>query len=233
MNIKRKNIKQKMVILGAFLAGILISTYLKTLDSSKVYISLEEKKKLESQIETSKKSIEKLEKTKSDLQTYVKEYEEAFENEDKSVDDLLKEELGQFKELSGYTDIKGDGVIITIKDSEKEVTSGENPNDFLVHDIDILKIINDLKKSGAKALSINGERLLPTSTIKCSGATITVNDITYGQPFIIKAIGDTDSLMASIISPQSYANLLRDGYGIYVKAEEKNDIVINSYEKSK
>lgn len=233
MNIKRKNIKQKMVILGAFLAGILISTYLKTLDSSKVYISLEEKKKLESQIETSKKSIEKLEKTKSDLQTYVKEYEEAFENEDKSVDDLLKEELGHFKELSGYTDIKGDGVIITIKDSEKEVTSGENPNDFIVHDIDVLKIINDLKKSGAKALSINGERLLPTSKIKCSGATITVNDITYGQPFIIKAIGDTDSLMASIISPQSYANLLRDGYGIYVKAEEKNDIVINSYEKSK
>lgn len=233
MNIKRKNIKQKMVILGAFVAGILISTYLKTFDSSKVYISLDEKKKLENKIELSKNNIEKLEKTKSDLQEYVKKYEEVSEDDNKSINDLLEEELKKIKELSGYTDIKGEGLIVTIKDSEKEVTSGENPNDFIVHDIDVLKIINDLKKSGAKALSINGERLLPTSRIKCSGATITVNDITYGQPFVIKAIGEADSLMASIISPQSYANLLKDGYGIYVKAEEKNDIVINSYEKSK
>ncbi|WP_286183958.1 DUF881 domain-containing protein [Clostridium sp. CCUG 7971] len=233
MNIKRKNIKQKMVILGAFVAGILISTYLKTFDSSKVYISLDEKKKLENKIELSKNNIEKLEKTKSDLQEYVKKYEEVLEDDNKSINDLLEEELKKIKELSGYTDIKGEGLIVTIKDSEKEVTSGENPNDFIVHDIDVLKIINDLKKSGAKALSINGERLLPTSRIKCSGATITVNDITYGQPFVIKAIGEADSLMASIISPQSYANLLKDGYGIYVKAQEKNDIVINSYEKSR
>lgn len=229
---KRKSIKQKMVILGAFLAGILISTYLKTLDSSKVYISLDEKKKLENKIEVSKKEIEKLEKAKSDLELYTKEYKNASKDGDKSVEELLKEELNQFKELSGRTDIEGDGIIVTIKDSEKEVSSGENPNDFIVHDIDVLKIINDLKKSGAKALSINGERLLPSSRIKCSGATITVNDITYGQPFIIKAIGDTDILMASINSPQSYANLLRDGYGIYVKVEEKSELVINSYEKS-
>lgn len=233
MNIKRRNIKQKMVILGAFLVGILISAYLKSLDSSKHYITLEEKKKLENKIDSSKKNIEKLEKVKYDLNSYVKEYEDIFNNDDKSINNLLEEELNYLKDISGQTDIKGDGIIVTIKDSEKDVSNGENPNDFIVHDIDVLKIINDLKKSGAKALSINGERLLQSSKIKCSGATITVNDTTYGQPFVINAIGNQDSLMASIISPQSYANLLRDGYGIYVNVKEKNDIVINSYEKSK
>ncbi|MEG1311064.1 MAG: DUF881 domain-containing protein [Romboutsia sp.] len=233
MNKKTKNIKQKMVILGAFIVGILISTYLKTLDSSKVYISLDEKKKLEKEIEVSKKEIENLEKVKLELNSVKKQYKDTFKDENKSINDLLKDELKVLKELSGYTNVKGDGIRITIKDSEKEILSGQDPNDFIVHDIDILKIINDLKKSGAKAISINGDRLISTSKIKCSGATITINETTYGQPFVIRAIGDVDSLMASIISPQSYANLLKDGYGIYIKVDKKNNIVINSCEKSK
>lgn len=90
------------------------------------------------------------------------------------------------------------------------------------------KSINDLRKSGAEAISINGERVLPLSEIKCSGATITINSTMYGQPFIIKAIGNGDSLMASILSPQSYVNLLRESYGIFVEAKEDDKVVINS-----
>ncbi len=82
------------------------------------------------------------------------------------------------------------------------------------------------------SIAINGERLLPLSKIKCSGATITVNDTTYGQPFIIEAIGDKETLAASVISPESYANLLKEGYGIYIKVEAKDYITINSYKKS-
>ena len=74
--------------------------------------------------------------------------------------------------------------------------------------------------------------LLTLSEIKCSGATtITVNETTYGQPFIIKAIGDLNTLKASVTSPQSYTNILQEVYGIYIKVEEKNDIIINSFRK--
>lgn len=229
----KKNIKQKLLILSAFIVGIIIAIYTKTLDSSKVYITLKEREEIEKNIEVTNKELKKLNQYKIELKKELSQYENLIEYNPKSVNNLMKEKIKYLKEESGYTDINGQGIIIKIKDNENDINDGQNPNDLIVHDIDILRIINDLKISGAKALSINGDRVISTSKIKCSGATITVNETTYGQPFIIKAIGDINSLMNYINSPDSYTNLLKDGYGIYVNVEQKNDILINKYEKSK
>lgn len=229
----KKNIKKKLLILAAFIVGIIIAIYTKTLDSSKVYITLKEREEIEKNIEVTNKELKKLNQYKIELKKELSQYENLIEYNPKSVNNLMKEKIKYLKEESGYTDINGQGIIIKIKDNENDINDGQNPNDLIVHDIDILRIINDLKISGAKALSINGDRVISTSKIKCSGATITVNETTYGQPFIIKAIGDINSLMNYINSPDSYTNLLKDGYGIYVNVEQKNDILINKYEKSK
>ena len=223
MNKRKKYIKQKMVILCAFILGILIAIYIKTLNPQKVYITLEEKKNLEHKIEIENKQIEKLRNIKLEYEKDLEAYEQKSLNE-KSVKELMEYELSYLKDVTGESKVIGDGIIITIKDSE-------NPNELIVHDIDILRIVNDLKKAGAIAISINGERLLTLSKIKCSGSTIKVNDTTYGQPFIIKAIGDLNTLKASVISPQSYTNILQEVYGIYIKVEEENDIIINSFKK--
>lgn len=229
----KKNIKQKLLILSAFIIGIIIAIYTKTLDSSKVYITLKEREEIEKNIEVTNKELKKLNQYKIELKKELSQYENLVEYNPKSINNLMKEKIKYLKDESGYTDINGQGIIIKIKDNENDINDGQNPNDLIVHDIDILRIINDLKISGAKALSINGDRVISTSKIKCSGATITVNETTYGQPFIIKAIGDINSLMNYINSPDSYTNLLKDGYGIYVNVEQKNDILINKYEKSK
>ena len=207
MNKRKKYIKQKMVILCAFILGILIAIYIKTLNPQKVYITLEEKKNLEHKIEIENKQIEKLRNIKLEYEKDLEAYEQKSLNE-KSVKELMEYELSYLKDVTGESKVIGDGIIITIKDSE-----------------------NDLKKAGAIAISINGERLLTLSKIKCSGSTIKVNDTTYGQPFIIKAIGDLNTLKASVTSPQSYTNILQEVYGIYIKVEEKNDIIINSFKK--
>ena len=221
MKINKSKIKTKqtLILLIAFVLGIFIAIYLKSMDSNNVYISLEEKRLLESEINNKKVEISNLKKRKEEYEKSLKAYKEVIKNENKSIEELMNEELDYLKVISGYSSIVGSGVVITIKDSERELSSGETPNDLLVHDIDILRILNDLKKAGSKGIAINGERVLPTSEIKCSGATITVNKTTYGQPFIIEAIGDTESLMASINAPQSYASLLRSVYGIYINIE--------------
>lgn len=230
---KIKHVKHKMVILATFILGIMLSIYIKTLDSNKVYMSLEQKREVEHQIELKKKEIEKLKKSKLDYNKILAEYEKVIKDDNKSVKDILQGELEDLKEISGYSNIVDDGIVVTISDSKRELENGQNPNDLIVHDIDILRILNDLKKAGAKAISINGERVISTSEIKCSGATITVNETTYGQPFVIIATGNIENLKASMISPESYANLLRDVYGISIKVDEKNNIIVKSYEKSK
>ena len=230
MNKRNKYIKHKIVILCAFILGILIAIYIKTLDLDKVYITLEEKKNLEHEIDIENKQIEKLRNIKTEYEKDLELYEQKSLN-GKSIKALMEYELSYLKDITGESKVIGNGIIITIKDSENEVEENQNPNELIVHDIDILRIVNDLKKAGATAISINGERLLALSQIKCSGATIKVNDTTYGQPFIIKAIGELDTLKASVFSPESYANILQEVYGIYIKVEEKNDIIINSFKK--
>lgn len=230
MNKRKKYINHKMVVLCAFILGILIVVYIKTLDPNKVYITLEEKKNLEYEIDIENKQIEKLRKIKNEYQKDLEVYEQKFSDE-KSVRELMEYELSYLKDITGESKVKGEGIIITIKDSENELKENQNPNELIVHDIDILRIVNDLKKAGATVISINEERILTLSKIKCSGATIKVNDTTYGQPFIIKAIGNLETLKASVLSPESYASILQEIYGIYIKVDEENDIIINSFKK--
>lgn len=214
--------KKKMVILGAFILGVFISTYIKSLDPNKVYITLSQTENIESEIDNTNKEIKHLKEAIKSNKKTLNEYKEAKENGNESIQTLMKKELEEVKELSGYSTVTGPGITITMKDSDRELKDGQNPNDLIIHDIDILRVLNDLKKAGAKAISINGERVLSTSKIKCSGATITVNDTTYGQPFIIKAIGDIDLLSAAINSPESYAKSLKEIYGINIEIEENN-----------
>lgn len=66
----------------------------------------------------------------------------------------------------------------------------------MVHDEDLRRIINEMKNSGAEAISINDQRIVATTAIVCSGAVATVNGVKLNSPFEIKAIGNKASLSA-------------------------------------
>ena len=95
---------------------------------------------------------------------------------------------------AALTNVKGTGVSVLIEDSLKPIQSGENPNLYVIHDEDILRIVNELRAGGAEAIAINDQRLIGTSEIRCSGPTITVNGKVFGAPFTVKAIGDPKTL---------------------------------------
>jgi uncharacterized protein YlxW (UPF0749 family) len=74
------------------------------------------------------------------------------------------------------------------------VQPGEDPNAGLVHDRDILNIVNEMRASGAEAICVNNERITAMSEIRCAGTTILVNWNKIAPPFVIKAIGDPELL---------------------------------------
>ncbi len=224
------NNKQTLMIIATFIVGILLATYIKTFDSENVYITLSQAKELEEEVNDLNKEVNKLKEVKKEYEKSLDTYKEIYKNKG-TIEELIQKEIEQLKIITGDKDIEDEGIILTIKDSENDLKEGQDPNDLIVHDIDILRIINDLKKAGAIAISINGERILQQSQIKCAGSTIKVNDITYGQPFVIKAIGDIENLKSTILNPQSYINLLESVYGIYINFEQKDSIIINSFKK--
>ncbi|WP_378951984.1 DUF881 domain-containing protein [Pelosinus sp. sgz500959] len=95
---------------------------------------------------------------------------------------------------AGAVALEGKGLIITVDDSKRLSKVGDNPNLYLIHDEDILKVINELWAAGAEAISINEQRLIATSEIRCAGPTLSVNNTRYSPPYEIRAIGEPQTL---------------------------------------
>ena len=79
---------------------------------------------------------------------------------------LVEAEPGdEVRMRAGPTPLVGPGVIVRLDDSSRKARTGENPNLYLIHDDDLLKVINELRAAGAEALSVNGQRLTGTSEL--------------------------------------------------------------------
>ena len=65
----------------------------------------------------------------------------------------------------------------------------------IIHDQDVLRVVNELWASGAEAISINNIRLGPNSSVRCVGPVVNVNGAKVASPIKIRAIGDQDTLL--------------------------------------
>lgn len=164
-----------------------------------------------------------------ELEKAEEELEKERESSTKNDEELKskEEQISEGNKIIGMTDVTGQGVIITLSDSKKDISSSLNPSDLIVHDIDILSVINELKNAGAEAISINEQRLTPKSGIVCGGNIIDINGEKVGAPFEIKAIGLPEQL-AALNRPGGYLSVLKE-YNIGVELKKSNNITIPKY----
>ena len=59
-------------------------------------------------------------------------------------------------------------------------------------------MVNELRAAGAEAIAINDQRVTGTSEIRCVGPTVLVNETRLAAPFVIKAIGNPQTLESSL-----------------------------------
>ncbi len=111
---------------------------------------------------------------------------------------------------AGLIAVEGPGIIVTIDDSKRVGKLGENPNLYLIHDDDILKVINELWAAGAEVMSINDQRIITNSEIRCAGPTLSVNNTRYAPPYEIKVIGNPHNLENSLTrTPANFAAIAK------------------------
>ncbi|HEX5563726.1 MAG TPA: DUF881 domain-containing protein [Sporosarcina sp.] len=129
-------------------------------------------------------------------QDEIRDFEKSFsENEDNHT--VLVEEAKDLRLLLGIIPASGSGVRVTLKDGDYDPVE-QNPNDYIVHESHVLRVVNELKISGAQGIAINGQRISANSYIKCTGPVITIDGRTLPAPFVIEAVGDTDVLSAAL-----------------------------------
>ena len=144
--------------------------------------------------------------------------------------EALRAEVDQLEITAGLTDVEGPGVTVILEDSASANLTGDEA-DYLIHDSDLLSVINELRSAGAEAISLNGERILATSEVRCTGAVVTVNGRRYAAPYIIFAIGDPDTLYSALTMRSGVADVLSQ-WGITVKVTASDLLLIPKYNGS-
>ena len=178
---------------------------------------------------------EKYDNVYSELQSATKRLEAIRENatKDDSEAKEKQEELSINNMLLCQTDVTGEGVIITLKDGTKNNSNPLNSSlmtgNIIVHNTDLLLIVNDLKNAGAEAISINGERIVQTSSITCEGIIIKINNKKIGSPYVIKAIGSSATLETSLNIPNGYLDIMRDD-GVIVDVKKSDGLTVEKYD---
>lgn len=142
---------------------------------------------------------------------------------------ILRDELNRAEAIAGLTDLEGSGIIVTLKDGLKSDTVITYDDGYgIVHDAYILTILNELRASGAEALSINDERILATSEIRCAGPTVSINNTKIAAPFEIKAIGNPETLENALRMPGGAVDEA-NFYGIDVTIKKSNKMLIKKH----
>ena len=172
---------------------------------------------------------EKYDNKVRDLEKAEAELEKERESSTQNNGDLQnkEEEIINGNKILGLAEVTGPGVTVTLTDSKKDINSALDPTTLVVHDLDVLSVINELKNAGAEAISINDQRIVPTSGIICGGNIIDINKEKVGTPFVIKAIGLPEQL-AALNRPGGYLERLKED-GIGVELKKSNSITIPKY----
>ncbi len=178
--------------------------------------------------------VQKNEKLKIEIASQA-DIIEAFRNKAAQGDDyasVLNEKLTNAELYAGLTKVTGKGVTVTLKDVEltKEMKeSGLYNNYGIVHDVNIRTFINELKAAGAEAISVNGERIVAMSEVRCVGPTIMINGDRVASPFVIKAIGNPKNLESALTINGGAVEEATKIYGISVTVEQKDKLTIDEF----
>ena len=150
-----------------------------------------------------------------------------------SSESQLKDSQHQLQQLqirAGLTALEGPGIIITVDDN-KNILTGDDPNRYVIHYENLLAMVNDLRNAGAEAISINGQRIVVSSEIRCVGNVILINTTRLAPPFELSAIGDPSALAETIEYSSTYQHLLLSGFPATYKITDVNskDVKIPAY----
>lgn len=166
-----------------------------------------------------------------ELRDEVEGYRNKLAQGDDSVK-LMQNELARAEKMAGLSDLQGKGITVTLKDADisTQTLNGfvYDPDFGVVHDSYVLMFLNELRAAGAEALSLNDERILATSEIRCAGPTVSINNTKKAAPFVIKAIGDPETLENALKMPNGAVDQMKI-YGITVTIKKENELVIEKY----
>lgn len=224
----KNNTKAHFMIASiCFLLGMLLVAQFRSVQTSGSTTSIQRAQELSTQLKAVTEERDMYKKELLELRNRIEEYESSA-SEISTLTEAMKKELEKVRMHAGLLPGTGQGVVITMDDSNLPRQPGEDPNLFLIHDEDLLKVINELFAAGAEAVSVNGQRIIANSEIRCVGPTIIINSVKLAPPFIINAVGDPEILEAALKMRGGVIESLQV-FGIQVSIKKQDKVDIPAY----
>ncbi|MDD4088985.1 MAG: DUF881 domain-containing protein [Tissierellia bacterium] len=185
------------------------------------------------------KNLNKYEHSIKEMKLLVNNMQNAVDSEKKAIADYkaskyqdnineINSQIEQIKFYNGFTAVRGPGIMVRVSDN-----ISEDPEldimERIVHDVDIVVLLNDLKAAGAEAIEVNGKRIINISEVVCAGPLIRVNGEVIPAPFVIIAIGDMDELYDAVTEEGTYAYELKNTYGMEVVAAQGYNLTVREF----
>lgn len=141
--------------------------------------------------------------------------------------------VAPLREPGGLTAMSGPGIEVVLDDASS-VPAGVDANVVVVHQSDLQAVVNALWAGHAEAMTIAGQRVIPTSAVRCVGNTLLLNGEVYSPPFRVAAIGPAGT-MQDMLNASPGVKLFRDAagyYGLGYTVETKSRIAVPAYDGS-
>ena len=98
--------------------------------------------------------------------------------------DELRRDLEEVRAFAGLERVAGPGVAVAV---DGPISAGS-----------VSEVLNELRTAGAEAIAINDVRIVPGSVVSGPPDALTVERVSLGMPFEIRAIGAPETLTGSL-----------------------------------
>ncbi len=181
----------------------------------------------------------------NNLRGQVTKLQNALAQEKSNATKVLNDSLQDVKFFAGLTAVEGPGVLVTLSDgysaddtnkppAANSGDAGNNPltTEDIIHDQDILRVVNELYAAGAEAVSINNLRMVSTSSVRCVGNTVLIDGTRIASPIKIRALGDSDTLLGALRMPGGIVDELRSVNPKMITLEPVKNMTLPAYSGS-
>ena len=139
----------------------------------------------------------------------------------------LQKQMQDLQAIAGLTPVKGPGIVITMTDNPQAAAAGGNTAFLpgIVHDFDLLQVVNELRSAKAEAIAVKGAdgspiRITGFTAIRCVGPVININGEVVAPPFRIEAIGAPQTLASALKTPDGIIDKLSQLFPIKVRESD-------------
>lgn len=165
-----------------------------------------------------------------DLRARVTAAEQGAAGSDVLVGDL-NASLRTARLAAGLVALEGPGLVLQLEDSQVPVPPGGSVADYRVGAMDLRRVVEELWLAGAEAVSVNGERIIPTTAFVDIGGTLLVNSAYLAPPYQVAAIGPAD-LYDVLVTAPGFVELVQaraDEFGIRISFAEPERVTVPAY----